>query len=144
MIAGAQYQQLLTGEPISQAWLTPPALYEELDREFHFDFDPCPYPFVRDAIGIEWGQSNFVNPPFRKKDGRFGHGPTAFVRKSIEEHQKGKTVVLTIPTPSYVNMLINAGAEIRSLGRVRWLDAVTKKESNQPSPITCFILRGKA
>ena len=24
-------------------WLTPPELYAELDAEFHFDFDPCPY-----------------------------------------------------------------------------------------------------
>ena len=23
-------------------WLTPPELYQELDAEFHFDFDPCP------------------------------------------------------------------------------------------------------
>jgi hypothetical protein len=25
-------------------WLTPPDIYDKLDKEFHFDFDPCPYP----------------------------------------------------------------------------------------------------
>ena len=25
-------------------WLTPPEVYEALNAEFAFDFDPCPYP----------------------------------------------------------------------------------------------------
>jgi len=61
-------------------WLTPPELYAELNAEFHFDFDPCPYPLPEgfDGLEREWGKSNYVNPPFgsiihngRKK------GPTA-------------------------------------------------------------------
>src|SRR3989442_9909693 len=27
---------------LSGDWRTPKELYEQLDREFHFDFDPCP------------------------------------------------------------------------------------------------------
>lgn len=47
-------------------WLTPPDLYATLDAEFHFDFDPCPYPKPEDFDGLtcEWGQRNYVNPPF--------------------------------------------------------------------------------
>ena len=47
-------------------WLTPPALYAQLDAEFHFDFDPCPYPLPPgfDGLTCEWGRSNYVNPPF--------------------------------------------------------------------------------
>jgi hypothetical protein len=47
-------------------WLTPPEVYQSLDAEFHFDFDPCPYPKKEgyNAILIPWGHSNFVNPPF--------------------------------------------------------------------------------
>ena len=120
-------------------WLTPPNLYASLDAEFHFDFDPCRYPIGDNGLSVEWGQSNYVNPPFRAKDG----SPTAFVRKAIEENKKGKTVVLTLPTQSYVNMLLEAGAELRSIGRVRWLEVDTKKPMPSPSPITLFILRNK-
>ena len=33
-------------------WLTPPELYAQLDAEFHFDFDPCPYPKPADFDGL--------------------------------------------------------------------------------------------
>ena len=38
--------------------LTPPRLYAELDREFHFDFDPCPNPRPDgyNSLVIPWGQ----------------------------------------------------------------------------------------
>jgi hypothetical protein len=123
-------------------WITPPEVYEPLNAEFHFDYDPCPFPKPKDYNGItaDWGKSNYVNPPFHREN---GIGPTAFVRKAIEENKKGKTVVLTIPTQSYVNLLIEAGAEVRSLGRVKWLHTVTREPMKGPSPITAFILRSR-
>jgi len=125
-------------------WLTPPHIYDKLNSEFHFDFDPCPYPLVDGYNGliVPWGSSNYVNPPFRRKDSPHG-GPTAFVRKAIEEQKNGKTSVLLIPVQSYVNLLLEAGAEMRSAGRVRWLEAETKEPTKQPSPILCAILRGR-
>ena len=73
-------------------WLTPPELYDELNAEFNFDFDPCPYPKPEgfDGLTCEWGQRNYVNPPF----GSIMHqgpddkkpkkkGPTAWMRKAI-------------------------------------------------------------
>lgn len=95
-------------------WLTPPELMEALDLEFSFDFDPCPYPKPDDFDGleVEWGQSNYVNPPFQ--------GPTKWVRKAIEEHKKGKRVVLVFPIDKWVHMLIEAGAEVRNLKDVKW------------------------
>lgn len=137
MTAAQQPHRELKWEP---HWITPPELYKELDAEFHFDYDPCPFPKPKDYDGIkaEWGTSNYVNPPFHREN---GIGPTAFVRKAIEENKKGKTVVLTIPTQSYVNLLLEAGAEVRSLGRVKWLHTVTREPMKGPSPITAFILR---
>lgn len=120
-------------------WLTPPELYAKLDAEFHFDFDPCHYPSDFNGLTVAWGKMNYVNPPFRKKDG----SPTAFVRKAIEENKKGKGVVLTLPCQSYVNLLLEAGAECRSLGRVRWLSTLDGSPMKSPSPITAFILRPK-
>jgi len=124
-------------------FLTPPGVYSSLDAEFGFDFDPCPYPYPEgyDSLTVEWGQSNYVNPPFHKQDGVDGQGPTAFVRKAIEENRKGKKVVLMLPIPHYVSLLLEAGAEVRSAGRVRWHDVERGAPFRSPLPIGCFILK---
>ncbi|MDE1901033.1 MAG: hypothetical protein KGI37_05230 [Alphaproteobacteria bacterium] len=48
-------------------WLTPPDLMSQLQAEFGFTFDPCPFPKPDDFDGLdaEWGESNYVNPPLR-------------------------------------------------------------------------------
>ncbi len=119
-------------------WKIPPALFEKLDDEFHFDYDPCPFPKVEDTLVKAWGKMNFVNPPFRAKDG----SPTAFVRKAIKEQALGKNSVIVLPTQSYVNLLLEANAELRSLGRVKWISTITNKPMISPSPITLFYLPG--
>lgn len=105
-------------------WLTPPDLYENLRREFSFDFDPCPYPKSDDFDGLtaEWGSSNYVNPPFGAivyQDGK-KRGATAWARKAITEHKKGKKVVFVYPIDKWVLMLLDAGAKVRNLGDVKW------------------------
>lgn len=131
----------------SRFWITPPELYKSLDDEFHFDFDPCPYvdpsKITIDGCAIDWGNVNWVNPPFRSKDAFNDRGPTAFTRKAIEEQSKGKTSVLILPVQGYVNLLFAARAECRSVGRVKWLDAETGKPASSPSNNALFILRGK-
>ena len=126
-------------------WLTPPDIYNELDEEFNFDFDPCPYPRPKDynSLAIDWKSINYVNPPFCKADDTVFGGTTAFVRKAIEEHNKGKTSVLILPTRNYVNLLLEANAEMRSAGRIKWLDTKTREPMKGPPSVTCFILRGK-
>lgn len=128
---------------MSRYWLTPPEIYKQLNDEFSFDFDPCPYPKPDgyDSLQISWGNMNYINPPFRPADGVNGKGPTAFVRKAISEYHKGRSSVILIPTQSYVNLLLEAGAELRSMGRVRWQDVETHEPMKSPSPITAFILR---
>jgi hypothetical protein len=98
------------GEDGKHYWITPPALYAELDAEFGFTFDPCPCPLPDgfDGLTCEWGTSNYVNPPF----GSIMHqgkkkGPTAWVRKAIEEWRKGKRVVLVYPVDKWVLMLLS-------------------------------------
>jgi site-specific DNA-methyltransferase (adenine-specific) len=46
-------------------WGTPPDLYESLNKEFHFDFDPCPDRGVWDGREVSWeGKRVFCNPPY--------------------------------------------------------------------------------
>lgn len=123
-------------------WCTPKPIYDKLNNEFNFDYDPCPFPKPDgyDSLSIDWGKSNFVNPPFRKEDGG-GFGPTAWVRKAIEQKQKGNKSVIIIPVQSYVNLLLEAGAELRSMGRIKWEDRESGLICKSPSPICCFILK---
>lgn len=69
---------------INQDWNTPKRLYKELNKEFNFDFDPCPNNPNFNGLEIEWGSSNFVNPPYSTKL------QNAFVKKAVEEGKKEK------------------------------------------------------
>jgi hypothetical protein len=60
----------------SPHWPTPKALLAELEREFHFDFDPCPLGEAeRDGsapLFTSWaGKRVFCNPPYNKGIARF-------------------------------------------------------------------------
>lgn len=74
-------------------WKTPDSFYQELDKEFNFDFDPCPYmhDMLWNWLEVEWGNVNYVNPPYSQKL------KEAFVKKGIEESKKWKTCVFLLP-----------------------------------------------
>ena len=100
---------------------------------------------------VEWGKSNYVNPPFgsiihkgpndkkaKKK------GPTAWVRKAIEENKKGKEVVFVFPVDKWILMLVEAGAVIENMGDVKWLSIEDKREGKGIGRhIAKFVLKGK-
>ena len=137
-------QQTFEGKEPEQEryWITPPDLYQKLDEEFHFDYDPCPNPRPDgyDGLEAEWGKSSWVNPPYRKYE---GVGLCAWVRKAIAEHKRGKTVVMVFPITQALSELAEYGIEIRSLGRVRWLGILTGKPTKKPDSMGLFILTGK-
>lgn len=126
-------------------WLTPPSLMEKLNSEFGFNFDACPFPKPDEFDGLtcEWGNSTYVNPPF----GSIMHqgkkkGPTAWARKAIAEHQKGKTVVMVYPIPKWVLMLLKHATEVRNLGDVKWIATEDGSEGTGVGQhIACFILK---
>ncbi len=97
-------------------WLTPPALMREMQAEFNFDFDACPYPRPDgfDGLTATWGKSTYVNPPFA--------GPTAWVRKCLAESEKGNRVVFVFPVPKWVLLLFTHPnlKDIRNLKDVKW------------------------
>jgi hypothetical protein len=128
-------------------WLTPPELYAALDAEFHFDFDPCPYPLPDgfDGLTCDWGRVNWMNPPFGtiSHEGR-AKGVTAWVNKALAEQRKGNTTVMVFPLHRWLlKLLVTIGADVRDLGEVKWCAI----EDGAPGPggnhIACFVLRGE-
>lgn len=75
-------------------WKTPPYIYDPLNEEFNFNFDPCPYQHDLnkwDGLLVDWKERTFINPPYSadiKKE---------FVLKAISESKKGKLCVVLIP-----------------------------------------------
>lgn len=108
----------------SDNWATPRALYEELDNEFNFDFDPCPINEGeitpdKDGLLVDWGDRNFINPPYSRKL------KEAFVKRAIECARSGKLCVLLLPvstsTVLFLDYIKPNAKEIRFLrGRVKF------------------------
>jgi hypothetical protein len=130
---------------VSRYWLTPKEVYEALDAEFAFDFDPCPYPRAEgyNSLILPWGASNYVNPPFCLKDAPFG-GPSAFARKAIAEQAQGNTSVMILPVPNSIGLLLEAGAELRYGGKIRWIEADTGETCPRAWRQVIAILKGAA
>lgn len=72
----------------SDEWATPKYIYTQAMSKGMFD--PYPLGSKIDGLTIEWGESNFVNPPYSQL--------RKWIAKSIEEHEKGKAVLLLIPS----------------------------------------------
>ena len=122
-------------------WATPKELYNELNNEFNFDFDPCPLQSNFDGLIIEWGKSNFVNPPYSKGN------KSAFIKKGYEEWKKGKTVVFLIPACTDTvdfHKYLYPNAELRFLkGRPKFLEYGKIKKNNGTRPIMVCVLKGE-
>jgi site-specific DNA-methyltransferase (adenine-specific) len=115
-----------SGDQVNDHWATPNWLYNKLNAEFNFDFDPCPLHANFDGLEIEWGGVNYINPPYNRID------KPKFIQKAYEEWKKGKTCVLLIPSATGTKQfheLILPNAEIRFLkGRVSFKGFNTKGE----------------
>lgn len=109
----------------SDNWATPKELYDILNAEFRFDFDPCPLNSDFDGLTVEWGKSNFINPPYSRKL------KEAFIRKAYEESAKGKLCVLLLPVSTSTKIFheVVTRGEIRFIqGRVPFAGINTKGE----------------
>ena len=92
-------------------------LYNILDNEFHFDFDPCPQNSKFDGLTISWKKSNYCNPPYNNQK--------AWVEKAYNESLKNKTCVMLLPartdTILFHNFIFKKAREIRFIkGRLRF------------------------
>lgn len=105
---------------LTDKWNTPESVFKELDKEFHFTFDPCPERPIVDGLSIPWRSSNFVNPPFSNWQ--------EWVKKGFKEYLKGRIVVFLIAartdTKVFHEIILPYASEIRFIkGRLKFGDS---------------------
>ena len=131
----------------SNEWATPQSFFDELDREFHFDLDPCAtdqnhkceryFTSENDGLSQNWGGYRvFCNPPY-------GRGISKWVEKSFREGCKDNTlVVMLLPARTdtrYFHDFILHRSEIRFVsGRLKF----GQQKNSAPFPSMVVIFRG--
>lgn len=116
-------------------WKTPKAVYQTLDAEFHFDHDPCPPNFQVDGLTSEWGQSNFVNPPY-------GRELPKFIAKGYEEWLKGKTVVFLVPSRTDTRWWHDYCMKATEIRFIKERLKFDEHQNSAPFPSAIVIFRG--
>lgn len=120
-------------------WQTPKKLYDELDAEFNFDFDPCPLNSTFDGLECDWGKRNYINPPYSKIK--------AFLIKGWKEIENGNAEVCVFLTFSntdtkWFHDYLYKQVELRFLkGRLKFLDENGKVQNSAMRPSMIAILR---
>jgi len=117
----------------SDNWATPKDLYDKLNDEFNFDFDPCPLHSKFDGLHSEtiWCDSNFINPPYSRKL------KEEFIKRAYNESLNGKLCVMLLPVSTSTKIFhdyIYGKAEIRFIkGRVKFegINTFGEKVSNK-------------
>lgn len=121
----------------SDDWSTPKDVYDALNKEFNFNYDPCPLKAGFDGLFIgKWNSCSFVNPPYSNiKD---------WAKRSYEEYLKGNTVVMLIPSrkdTKWWHEYIMKATEIRFIkGRLKFGDS--KNSAPFPSCVVIFKNKG--
>jgi len=116
----------------SDNWETPPKLYQQLNREFHFDnFDPCPIDATINGLTIPWAKRVFVNPPYSNV--------AAFLSKAHKELELGNSELIVFLVASrtctaWFHDYVYGKAEIRFLrGRLKF------SNSNVSAPFPSLV-----
>lgn len=114
-------------------WATPKGVYDTLNDEFHFDFDPCPLGGIDDGLAtlfVRWqGKRVFCNPPYGD------------VTKWLERGREAALAVFLVPartdTRWFHELVLPFASEIRFIrGRLRFGGAV----NNAPFPSMIVVM----
>ncbi len=128
---------------LKQDWTTPKEFYDKLNKEFKFNFDPCPTKNYTnggkvDGLKCQWKERNFVNPPYTSGQ------QNLWIEKGFEEWKKGKLVVFLVPARTDTNRFhkyLLPHAEIRFIkGRLKF----SGHSHPAPFPSMVCILRPKS
>jgi len=136
----------------SQEWETPQELFDELDKEFHFNLDPCAshgnakckvyFTQQEDGLKQDWwywvGDEKryyrvFVNPPYGREVGKW-------VKKAYEESQGGCTVVCLLAARTDTRWFHDYCLR----GEIRWIKGRLKfggAKNSAPFPSMIVIFR---
>lgn len=120
-------------------WSTPRDLYEELNKEFNFDFDPCPLRSLTDGLSSPWIGNIFVNPPYSNV--------AAFLEKGQQELENNNSKIIVYLLASRTDtrwfhkyIYNNPKAEIRFIkGRLKFGDS----KNSAPFPSMLVIFRNE-
>jgi hypothetical protein len=75
-------------------WETPHYIMDYIFKHFFKSYeyiDPCPLHAEFDGLAFEWGNQNYINPPYDK------NGKEGFIKKAYEQSKQGKLCVMLIP-----------------------------------------------
>ena len=99
---------------------TPVDFYNQLNEEFHFDFDPCPAEPTFDGLSVNWGKRCYINPPY-------GKAIRGWLEKGLLEIKLGHTDLEVFLLPSYTDVkwfheiVLPTATEIRFIkGRLKF------------------------
>jgi hypothetical protein len=117
----------------SDEWSTPRDVYDSLDEEFRFDFDPCPLGGDVDGTAplfCDWsGKRVFCNPPYSNIG--------AFLERAHEAELAVFLVPARTDTRWFHNHVLGKAKEIRFVkGRLKFGDA--KNSAPFPSMIVIY------
>ena len=126
-------------------WETPQDLFDDLDREFHFDLDVCAIPEnakckkfytpEQDGLSQPWDGICWCNPPYGRDIGKW-------VRRALFASVGGATVVMLLPARTdtkWFHDYIYNRAEIRFVkGRLKFGNS----KDNAPFPSMIVVFRG--
>ena len=118
-------------------WKTPQQLFDKLDTEFSFDYDPCPSTPQFNGLTEPWGSTSFVNPPYNRAIANW-------LKKALAEHRQGKTVVFLLPartdTEWFHEIILPNATELRFLkGRLKF----SGHKNSAPFPSMIVIFRAQ-
>ena len=130
-----QLQGMMTS--LSPHWSTPKHVYQYLNDQYKFDFDPCPLMENNfDGLSVEWGNRNFINPPYGRDIGKW-------IKKAYEENLNGKLCVLLIPSRTdarwWHDYIMKAHEIIFVKGRLKFGDA----KNSAPFPSVIVVYEGR-
>lgn len=127
-----KFKGLMTS--LSPHWATPKWLYDELDKEFHFDHDPCPLHGIN-GLNSSWGKRNYINPPY-------GREIVEWIKTAYEVSQSDRLCVMLLPARTdtkWFHDYCMKAQEIRWIkGRLKFGDA----KNSAPFPSMIVIFKG--